>query len=102
MIDDASFRIGQSELLQVRQLQRFRNLVAEATATVDDAHALALKVRQIVEGIKNAVAQTALPRRRTHAVKEQRIFPFRRSHIIVVVPGINLQPWHSAFRSSSC
>ena len=71
--------------------------MVEAPVPVDDAHALAFKVREIVERIENAVAQTTLPRRRTHAVEEQRIFPFRRSHIIVVVPRINLQPRHAAF-----
>ncbi len=90
MIDDPRFRIWQSEFFQVRQLQRFRNFVGEAAVAVDHADALAFKVCQIVERIENAVAQTALPRRRAHTIEEQRIFALRRVHVVVVGARVNL------------
>src|SRR5438552_16192778 len=95
MIDDPRFRIWQSQFFQVRELQRFRNLVVEAPVAVDHAHALAFEVRQIVERVEDAVAQAALPRRRTHAIEEQGMFLFRRVHVIVVMPRVNLQPRHA-------
>src|SRR5216683_8104209 len=42
------------------------------------------------------MAQAALPRRRTHAIKEQRILTLRRRHVEVVVPRVNFQPRHAA------
>src|SRR5882762_2569994 len=97
MIDDPRFRIRQSQFFQVRQLQRFRNLMIEATVAIDDAHALTFEVRKIVERIENPVPQSPLPRRRAHAIEEQRIIALRRRNIKIVVPRINLQPRHAAF-----
>src|SRR6266446_1482987 len=96
MVDDPRFRIWQSEFFEVRELQRFRDFVVEAPVAVDDANALAFEVRQIVESIKNGVAQTALPRRRTHAIEEQRVFALRGVYVVVVMTRVNLQPRHAA------
>src|ERR1700682_168890 len=69
----------------------------EATVTIDDAHAFTFEVRKIVERIENPMPQPPLPRRRAHAIEEQRILALRRCHIVIVVPRINLQPRHAAF-----
>src|SRR5467141_1772595 len=96
MIDDSRFRIRQTQFFQVGQLQRFRNLMIEATVAIDDAHAFTFEMRKIVERIENSVPQPPLPRRRAHAIEKQRILALRRCHIVVMVPCINLQPRHAA------
>jgi len=35
-----------TQFFQVRQLQRFRNLMIEATVAIDDAHAFTFEVRR--------------------------------------------------------
>src|SRR6267378_2417540 len=69
----------------------------EATVAIDDAHALTFEMRKIVERIENPMPQPPLPRRRAHAIEEQRILPLRRCHIVIMVPRINLQPRHASF-----
>jgi len=73
MIDYPRLRIRQSQLFQISELQRFRNLVAKAPRAIHNPHTLRFEMREIVDRIKNRVAQPALPRRGTHPVEEQRI-----------------------------
>src|SRR4029077_9407008 len=54
------------------------------------------EVREIVERIEDGVAEAALPRRRTHAIEEQRIFALGRRHVVIVVASVNLQPGDAA------
>src|SRR5580692_1984831 len=53
-------------------------------------------MRKVVERVKNPVANAALPRRRTHAVEEQRILALFRRDIVLMIPRVHLDPIRAA------
>src|SRR5579859_3856362 len=51
---------------------------------------------QVIQRIENSVPHPALPRRRAHAIEQQRILPLRRTRVVLVITRVQLQPVHPA------
>ena len=71
LVDDARAREREPERVEQRQLARLGDLGQERARAVHHAHALALELVQVLRRVEDAVADTAPPRRRAHAVEEQ-------------------------------
>src|SRR5882724_2865736 len=69
----------------------------ERSRAIDHAHAILFKMRQVVQRIENRVAKSALPRRRAHAIKQQRVLALSGSNIVGMLPRVDLLPVRPAF-----
>src|SRR5579859_7720328 len=68
LIDDAGFRVIESEGVEIRKLNGFGDFVCEGSRAVDDADAFFFEVLQIIERVKDSVAIAALPGGGAHTI----------------------------------
>src|SRR5258707_10159158 len=96
MIDHPRLRIGQSQPLQQRKLQRLGSLMRERPRPVHHAHALVFQMLQIIQRVENSMPHAALPSRWAHAIEQQRILLLRRRRVVLVISCVQLESIHAA------